>query len=119
MGCEVVLVSSGAIAAGREALGYPELPKYIPKKQMLAAVGQPRLMARYAAVLRIYGKHVAQVLLTRTDLADRRRYLNARNTFQALLQPAGDPGRQRERHRRDRGNPFWRQRQPCRRRWPA
>jgi len=85
LGCEVVLVSSGAIAAGREALGYPELPKHIPKKQMLAAIGQPRLMARYAEFFAIYEKKVAQVLLTRTDLADRRRNLNARNAFQALL----------------------------------
>jgi glutamate 5-kinase len=85
MGWEVVLVSSGAIAAGREALGYPDLPKHIPKKQMLAAVGQPRLMACYAEFFAIYEKMVAQVLLTRTDLADRRRNLNARNAFQALL----------------------------------
>ncbi len=85
MGNEVVLVSSGAIAAGREALGYPELPKHIPKKQMLAAIGQPRLMARYSEFFAIYEKKIAQVLLTRTDLADRRRNLNARNAFQALL----------------------------------
>lgn len=82
---EVILVSSGAIAAGRETLEYLELPRHIPKKQMLAAVGQPQLMARYASYFSIYQKKVAQVLLTRTDLADRRRYLNARNTFQALL----------------------------------
>ncbi len=84
-GNEVILVSSGAIAAGREALEYPELPRFIPKKQMLAAVGQPTLMARYAEFFGIYGKRVAQVLLTRADLADRSRYLNARNTFHALL----------------------------------
>jgi len=82
---EVVLVSSGAVAAGREALGYPDLPKFVPAKQMLAAVGQPRLMAIYEQFFQIYGEKVAQVLLTRADLADRRRYLNARNTLQALL----------------------------------
>ena len=84
-GCQVILVSSGAIAAGREALGFPELPKFIPSKQMLAAIGQPRLMSLYTQLFGIYGKTVAQVLLTREDLSDRQRYLNARNTLEALL----------------------------------
>jgi len=84
-GCQVVLVSSGAIAAGRERLAFPHLPKKIPAKQMLAAVGQPRLMALYEQLFEIYGLTVAQVLLTKTDLADRRRYLNSRNTLSALL----------------------------------
>jgi len=84
-GVDVILVSSGAIAAGREALNYPELPRFIPKKQMLAAVGQPRLMAMYTEYFAIYNQRVAQVLLTRADLMDRRRYLNARDTFEALL----------------------------------
>ena len=85
-GARVVLVSSGAIAAGREALGFPRLPKHLPAKQMLAAVGQPRLMAIYEQFFSIYGLKVAQVLLTRADLADRRRFLNARATLDALLQ---------------------------------
>jgi glutamate 5-kinase len=84
-GVQIVLASSGAIAAGNEALGYPELPKFVPSKQMLAAVGQPRLMALYAQLFQLYGKKVAQVLLTRTDLSDRIRYLNANNTLEALL----------------------------------
>jgi glutamate 5-kinase len=84
-GRNVVLVSSGAIAAGRERLAFPDLPKEIPAKQMLAAVGQPRLMALYQQLFEIYNLSVAQVLLTRTDLADRRRYLNSRNTLAALL----------------------------------
>lgn len=84
-GRQVVLVSSGAMAAGREALGFPNLPRYLPSKQMLAAVGQPRLMASYELYFSIYGVRVAQVLLTRADLDDRRRYLNARNTLEALL----------------------------------
>ncbi len=71
---QVVLVSSGAIAAGREALGFPTLPKHLPAKQMLAAVGQPRLMALYERMFAIYNARVAQVLLTRADLADRRRF---------------------------------------------
>lgn len=84
-GREVVLVSSGAMAAGRERLNFPQLPKDIPAKQMLAAIGQPRLMSIYDQVFSIYGLVGAQVLLTRADLADRRRYLNSRNTLQALL----------------------------------
>lgn len=84
-GTQVVLVSSGAIAAGREVLGFPALPKHLPAKQMLAAVGQPRLMALYEQLFGIYSTHVAQVLLTRADLTDRRRFLNARDTFEALL----------------------------------
>lgn len=84
-GRRVVLVSSGAIAAGRERLAFPRLPKEIPAKQMLAAVGQPRLMALYEQLFDIYKLPVAQVLLTRSDLADRRRYLNSRNTLTALL----------------------------------
>ena len=84
-GCQVVLVSSGAIAAGRESLGFPTLPKHLPAKQMLAAVGQPRLMAIYEQYFSIYAEKVAQILLTRADFGDRRRYLNARNTLDALL----------------------------------
>ncbi len=84
-GVEVVLVSSGAMAAGRESLNYPELPRHVPAKQMLAAIGQPRLMALYEQLFGHYETTVAQVLLTRADLGDRRRYLNARNTLAALL----------------------------------
>ena len=84
-GCEVILVSSGAIAAGRERLNHPQLAKDIPAKQMLAAVGQPRLMALYEQLFTLYGAIVAQVLLTRADLSDRRSYLNARNTLTVLL----------------------------------
>jgi glutamate 5-kinase len=84
-GRKVVLVSSGAMAAGRERLAFPQLPKDIPAKQMLSAVGQPRLMALYEQLFDIYKLTVAQVLLTKTDLADRPRYLNSRNTLTALL----------------------------------
>jgi len=84
-GRKVVLVSSGAIAAGRERLAFPQLPQEIPAKQMLSAVGQPRLMALYEQLFDIYKLTVAQVLLTKTDLADRPRYLNSRNTLTALL----------------------------------
>jgi len=85
-GHQVILVSSGAMAAGREKLGFPQLPKGMPAKQMLSAVGQPRLMAIYEQIFALYGRTVAQVLLTRADLAERRRYLNARNTITALIE---------------------------------
>ena len=83
---EVVLVSSGAIAAGRELLDYPILSRHIPVKQMMAAVGQPRLMELYSQLFRIYQVPIAQVLLTRADLSRRRGYINARNTLEALLE---------------------------------
>ena len=84
-GHQVVLVSSGAIAAGREKLNFPQLPKNMPAKQMLSAVGQLRLMALYEQIFGLYGMLVGQVLLTRADLSDRQRYLNARNTLVALM----------------------------------
>lgn len=90
-GHQVILVSSGAIAAGREKLGFPQLPKGMPAKQMLAAIGQPRLMAIYEQIFALYGRTVAQVLLTRADLADRRRYLNARSTLAALIEQGALP----------------------------
>lgn len=85
-GTQVLLVSSGGIAAGREMMGYPDVPRFLPAKQMLAAVGQPRLMAIYTQLFKLYRQEIAQVLLTRDDLVDRRRYLNARNTLEALLE---------------------------------
>lgn len=84
-GHELVLVSSGAVAAGKEVLRNHDTGQPIARKQMLAAIGQPRLMAYYEQYFDIFGKHTAQVLLTRADLADRRRYLNAKETLQALL----------------------------------
>jgi glutamate 5-kinase len=85
---EVILVSSGAIFAGRELLGidHHAQRKDIPYKQMLAAVGQGRLLALYQQIFEMYSIIVAQALLTRDDLAHRTRYLNARNTLQLLLQ---------------------------------
>ncbi|MBI5568288.1 MAG: glutamate 5-kinase [Chloroflexi bacterium] len=82
---EIIFVSSGAVAAGRERLGLMHIPKDLPVKQMLAAIGQPRLMAMYEQIFGLYGLTIAQILLTRSDLADRRRYLNSRNTLIALL----------------------------------
>ena len=85
-GHEILLVSSGAIFAGREMLGPPLRRKDIPFKQTLAAAGQVRLMGLYEQFFALYDTPVAQALLTRGDLADRGRYLNARNTLLSLLQ---------------------------------
>ncbi len=84
-GVSVTVVSSGAVAVGRDALNFPHLSKHIPKKQMLFAVGQPRLMAVYNKILRMYGRNAAEILLTRNDFVQRANYLNARNTLNALL----------------------------------
>ncbi len=84
-GHRVVLVSSGAIAAGREALNYPDLERSVPAKQMLAAVGQGRLMGIYTELFSLFDINVGQVLLTRDDLSNRTRYLNARDTLLTLL----------------------------------
>jgi glutamate 5-kinase len=85
-GHQVVLVTSGAQAAGRERLGYATSPKEMPQRQMLAAVGQTHLMLAWEQVFGMFDTQVAQVLLTRADLGDRRRYLNARDALQAILQ---------------------------------
>jgi len=85
-GYEIVLVSSGAIAAGMEKLGYKTRPQAITQKQATAAVGQTRLMNIYESYFSRYQQMVAQVLLTHDDLSHRRRFLNARNTLLALLE---------------------------------
>lgn len=90
-GYEVVVVSSGAVVAGGELLGGAVRRKNIPFKQMLAAVGQSRLMALYAQLFDLYGLTVAQALLTRSDLTQRGHYLNARNTFLSLIAAGAVP----------------------------
>jgi len=82
---EVVLVSSGAIRAGMEKLGLAERPKTIPENQAAAAVGQGLLMQTYSEIFSEHGLATGQVLLTREDFGDRKRYLNARNTMLTLL----------------------------------
>lgn len=84
-GHSVILVSSGAIRAGMARLQLAGRPRSIPQKQAAAAVGQSLLMHTYAEAFDPHRLLVAQVLLTRDDLRDRARYLNARNTFAALL----------------------------------
>ena len=85
-GLELLVVSSGAIAAGRHKLGLTSEVKGIPFKQVLASVGQNRLMYIYEQLFRQHNITVAQALLTKADLADRAGYLNARNTLLALLE---------------------------------
>lgn len=84
MGYEVIVVSSGAVAAGMRKLGLKEKPKDVRLKQAAAAVGQSSLMWAYERCFGEYETKVAQVLLTREDLADRKRYINSRNTFLTL-----------------------------------
>ena len=84
-GLELLIVSSGAIASGRYKLGLTKKLKDIPLKQVLASVGQSRLMNVYERLFSQYGITVAQALLTRADMADRAGYLNTRNTLLALL----------------------------------
>lgn len=84
-GHQVVVVTSGAIAAGREHLGHPVLAPTLPNKQMLAAVGQTQIIRVWQDLFNLYGLHIGQMLLTRADLEDRERYLNARDTLRALL----------------------------------
>jgi glutamate 5-kinase len=85
LGLEVILVSSGAVAAGRDALRSAEYPLTIPQKQAAAAVGQPLLMQAYQQACTQYNVVTAQILLTADDLANRNRFLNARTTLEALL----------------------------------
>ncbi len=85
-GYEVVICTSGAVAAGRERLGFPALPPTVRSKQMLAAVGQGRLMLLWQRFFDIYGIHVAQILLTHGDVESRQRFLNAQDTLRALLE---------------------------------
>jgi glutamate 5-kinase len=82
---EVVLVTSGAIVTGTARLALGERPRSIPEKQAAAAVGQSALMWQYEIAFKRHGVAVGQVLLTAQDIADRTRYLNARNTLLTLL----------------------------------
>lgn len=84
-GRQVVLVSSGAIAEGMARLGWPRRPKLMSELQAAAAVGQMGLIQAYEAAFARHGVRTAQILLTHEDLADRRRYLNARSTLNTLL----------------------------------
>jgi glutamate 5-kinase len=84
-GKEVVIVTSGAVGVGKGRLGLGGKPASIVERQALAAIGQGLLMQVYEKLFSEYGITVAQVLLTRSDVGDRKRYLNARNTILTLL----------------------------------
>lgn len=84
-GHEVVLVSSGSIAEGMSRLGWEQRPTAVNELQAAAAVGQMGLVQAYESVFKQFNRNTAQVLLTHEDMANRRRYLNARATLASLL----------------------------------
>lgn len=90
-GRRVVLVSSGAVAAGMDRLGLKSRPKDLAKLQAVAAVGQSFLVEVYDGALRQHGRHAAQLLLTADDLDERSRYLNVRNTILTLFEYGAIP----------------------------
>ena len=85
-GIRICLVSSGAIIAGRSLLDHPKVDRTLPSKQMFAAIGQTNLMQLWSDMFAIFDIHVGQVLLTRDDFSSRKRFLNARDTLNCLLQ---------------------------------
>ncbi len=85
MGREIILCSSGAIAAGREKMDFPKLEETMAVRQMLAAVGQSGLMRTWEKFFEIYKIHVGQLLLTRADVQDRERFLNAHDAIHELI----------------------------------
>lgn len=85
-GLEVILVSSGAMASGVKKIGLERRPDELPRRQAVAAVGQAGLIMEYEKVFERHGRKVAQILLTSEDLTSRKRYLNARNTLNTLLE---------------------------------
>ena len=84
-GDEIIIVTSGAIATGVGLLNMEKMPKVISEKQALAAVGQVELMNQYSKAFAKYGKKIAQILLTKSQIEDRERYLNIKNTIFTLL----------------------------------
>ncbi|MDP3789555.1 MAG: glutamate 5-kinase, partial [Candidatus Omnitrophota bacterium] len=88
-GYAVILVSSGAIAAGIKLLKLHTRPEFLPEVQACAAIGQAEMMKKYDEHFRHHGLVAAQVLLTQDDINNRERYLNARNTLTALLSHDG------------------------------
>ncbi len=84
-GCEVVLVSSGAVAAGMRRLGWTQRPHELYRLQAAAALGQMALTQLYESAFKVHAIHTGQVLLTNADLSDRQRYINARSTLRGLL----------------------------------
>jgi glutamate 5-kinase len=90
-GRKVVVVSSGAVGAGMGRLGIRERPRDLAQLQAVAAMGQSYLVQVYDRSLRAFGRHAAQILLTASDLDDRTRYLNVRNTILTLFELGAVP----------------------------
>lgn len=90
-GRDVILVSSGAVAEGMNRLGWKKRPESLHELQAAAAIGQMGLVQAYEAEFHRYNLHTAQILLVHDDLSIRKRYLNARNTFQTLLKLGAIP----------------------------
>jgi glutamate 5-kinase len=86
LGHEVVLVSSGAVAAGYRRLGCLERPSTLPEKQAAASIGQGLLMESYSELFLSHGYVAAQILITKSDFLDEDRYKNVRNTLNVLLE---------------------------------
>jgi glutamate 5-kinase len=85
-GYHIVIVTSGAIASGKHRMGITGPLKSMPQKQAAAAIGQGRLMRVYSNAFGKHGIYVAQILLTMSDLTDRKRFLNIRNTLSTLME---------------------------------
>ena len=85
-GIQIILVSSGAMASGMKKMGLPQRPEAIPKRQAISAIGQAGLIREWEKAFARFGRKVAQILLTSDDLTSRKRYLNARNTLNTLLE---------------------------------
>lgn len=84
-GIEVVLVSSGSVAAGMARLGWQERPSHLHELQAAAAIGQMGLVQAYENAFQAFGVHTAQILLDHDDLSNRERYLNAQSTLKTLI----------------------------------
>ena len=101
-GVEILLVSSGSIVEGMQRMGWKKRPTELAQLQAAAAVGQMGLAQCYESAFNDFDIVTAQVLLTHADLANRERYLNARNTLRTLLSLARNPHHQRKRRRGER-----------------
>ena len=91
MGKDVILVSSGAIAVGRQAVGFHHRPSNVAEKQACAAIGQAQLMMTYQKLFSEYGHRAAQILMTKNTMTDNLSRMNASNTFDELMKIGAIP----------------------------